>query len=115
MNRSFNCRAGGHSHYSTSCISQERIESTELQNSSPIDIKNENNTRSTVHVEEEEIRKMIESLAKVIHTYEYMFICMDNIYLCIYVCIYIHAYIHTYIHAYIQIYIYTYIHYYCVR
>jgi hypothetical protein len=67
VNRSFHCRAGGHSHHSSSCISQERIESTELQNSSPIDIKNENNTRSTVHVEEEEIRMMIESLAKVIH------------------------------------------------
>jgi len=64
VNRSFHCRAGGHSHHSSSCISQERIESTELQNSSPIDIKNENNTRSTVHVEEEEIRRMIESLAK---------------------------------------------------
>ena len=108
MNRSFNCRAGGHSHYSTSCISQERIESTELQNSSPIDIKNENNTRSTVHVEEEEIRKMIESLAKVIHTYEYMFICMNNIYLCMHVCIYI--YIHTITHTNIFIYIHTYIH-----
>jgi len=67
VNRSFHCSAGGHSHHSSSCISQERIESTELQNSSPIDIKNENNTRSTVHVEEEEIRRMIESLAKVIH------------------------------------------------
>jgi hypothetical protein len=67
VNRSFHCRAGGHSHHSSSCISQERIESTELQNSSPIDIKNENNTRSTVHVEEEEIRRMIDNLARVIH------------------------------------------------
>ena len=65
MIRTFVCRAGGHSHHSSCCIFERRIESTELQNSSPIDVKNENNTRSTVHVEEEEIRMMIDSLVKV--------------------------------------------------
>ena len=60
--RIFKCKAEGRSYHNSSTVFKQRIDSSLLQNSSPLDRK-DNNTKLSIFPEEE-IRMMVDSLVK---------------------------------------------------
>ena len=63
VHQTFKCQAGVHRDYNHVSVFHQRIDSSRLQNSSPIEVAKDNNNNS-LSIGKEEIRMMVDSLAK---------------------------------------------------